>query len=134
MLGGDVAGLDVVELGGGAAYWSAWFARRGARPAGVDLSEQQLATARELQAERGLDFALLHASAEAVPLPDASFDLDDLYSPDGAEQTRFGWSRRSWPAAGRTRRSGSRGACGDALVTVRRAPGRPAPAGSRPAA
>ena len=29
---GDVAGLDVVELGCGTAYVSAWLARRGARP------------------------------------------------------------------------------------------------------
>jgi SAM-dependent methyltransferase len=72
---GDVADLDVVELGCGTAYWSAWFARRGARPIGLDVSESQLATARALQAEHGLDFPLLHASAEAVPLPEASFDL-----------------------------------------------------------
>jgi SAM-dependent methyltransferase len=71
----DVNGLDVIELGCGTAYFSAWFARRGARPVGVDISERQLATARELQAEHGLDFPLLHESAEAVPLPDASFDL-----------------------------------------------------------
>ena len=71
----DVAGLDVVELGCGTAYWSAWLARRRARPVGVDLTEAQLATARELQAEHGLDFPLVHASAEDVPLPDAAFDL-----------------------------------------------------------
>src|SRR5262249_49753410 len=34
----DVAGRDVVELGCGTAYWSAWFARRGARPVGIDNS------------------------------------------------------------------------------------------------
>jgi SAM-dependent methyltransferase len=72
---GDVGGLDVVELGCGTAYWSAWLARRGARPTGVDLSDAQLATARQLQAEHGLDFRLLHASAEAVPLPDSSYEL-----------------------------------------------------------
>jgi SAM-dependent methyltransferase len=71
----DVEGLDVIELGCGTAYFSAWFARRGARPVGVDISERQLETARQLQAEHGLDFPLLHESAEAVPLPDASFDL-----------------------------------------------------------
>jgi SAM-dependent methyltransferase len=71
----DVAGLDAVELGCGTAYFSAWLARRGARPVGVDLSEAQLATAHELQAEHGLAFPLVHASAEDVPLPDASFDL-----------------------------------------------------------
>jgi 2-polyprenyl-3-methyl-5-hydroxy-6-metoxy-1,4-benzoquinol methylase len=35
---GDVRGLDVVELGCGTAYLSAWLARRGARPAGVDVT------------------------------------------------------------------------------------------------
>jgi predicted DNA-binding protein (MmcQ/YjbR family) len=71
----DVAGLDVVELGCGTAYWSAWLARRGARPVGVDNSARQLETARRLQREHGLDFPLVHASAEAVPLPDGGFDL-----------------------------------------------------------
>lgn len=70
-----VGGLDVVELGCGTAYWSAWLARRGARPVGVDLSENQLATARAMQERHDLPFALVHASAEAVPRPDASFDL-----------------------------------------------------------
>jgi SAM-dependent methyltransferase len=72
---GDVDGLDVVELGCGTAYWSAWLARRGARPVGIDVTPEQLATARAMQAEHGLEFPLIEASAEAVPLPDASFDL-----------------------------------------------------------
>jgi SAM-dependent methyltransferase len=71
----DVAGLDVIELGCGTAYWSAWLARRGARVTGIDNSERQLETARLFQHEFGLDFPLLHASAEAVPLGDAAFDL-----------------------------------------------------------
>jgi SAM-dependent methyltransferase len=71
----DVAGRDVVELGCGTAYFSAWLARRGARPVALDVTPSQLAIARELQAEHGLDFPLLEASAEDVPLPDASFDL-----------------------------------------------------------
>jgi SAM-dependent methyltransferase len=71
----DVAGLDTIELGCGTAYVSAWLARRGARPVGVDITPEQLATARELQREHGLEFPLLEANAEAVPLPDASFDL-----------------------------------------------------------
>jgi SAM-dependent methyltransferase len=70
-----VAGKDVVELGCGTAYVSAWLARRGARPVGVDVAENQLATARAKQAEYGLEFPLIHASAEAVPLPDDSADL-----------------------------------------------------------
>jgi SAM-dependent methyltransferase len=71
----DMAGLDVVELGCGTAYFSAWLARRCARPVGVDVTPAQLDTARAMQAEFGLDFPLVEASAEDVPLPDASFDL-----------------------------------------------------------
>ena len=71
----DVRDMDVVELGCGTAYVSAWLARRGARPTGVDLSEAQLATARRMQMEHGLEFPLIHASAEAVPLPDGRADL-----------------------------------------------------------
>jgi SAM-dependent methyltransferase len=71
----DVAGLDVVELGCGTAYFSAWLTCRGARVVGVDPTPAQLATARRMQAETGLDFPLLEARAENVPLPDASFDL-----------------------------------------------------------
>jgi SAM-dependent methyltransferase len=71
----DLAGLDAIELGCGTGYVSAWLARRGARPVGIDNSAAQLATARRLQAEFGLEFPLLHGNAEEVPLPDGSFDL-----------------------------------------------------------
>jgi SAM-dependent methyltransferase len=72
---GDVAGLDVVELGCGTAYVSAWLARRGARPVGVDPTPAQLATARRMQEQFGLSFPLVEAGAEDVPLADDSFDL-----------------------------------------------------------
>lgn len=72
---GDVSGLDVVELGCGTAYLSAWLAKKGARPVGVDPTPAQLATAREMQAEFDLEFPLIEAVAEDVPLPDSSFDL-----------------------------------------------------------
>jgi SAM-dependent methyltransferase len=72
---GEVSGKDVVELGCGTAYFSAWLAERGARPVGVDITPAQLATARRLQAETGIEFPLIEADAAAVPLPDASFDL-----------------------------------------------------------
>jgi SAM-dependent methyltransferase len=72
---GDVSGLDAVELGCGTAYFSAWLARRGARVVGIDVTPAQLATARRMQAEFGLEFPLVEASAEAVPLPDESVDL-----------------------------------------------------------
>jgi SAM-dependent methyltransferase len=72
---GDVAGLDVLDLGCGIAYFSAWLARRGARVVGLDVTPAQLETARRMQGEFGLSFPLVEASAEAVPLADASFDL-----------------------------------------------------------
>jgi SAM-dependent methyltransferase len=72
---GEVDGLDVVELGCGTAYFSAWLAKRGARPVGVDPTPAQLATARALQQELALDFPLVEGVGEQVPLPDSSFDL-----------------------------------------------------------
>lgn len=75
LLPDDLAGKDAIELGCGTAYVSAWLARRGARPVGIDNSEQQLATARRLQVEHGLAFPLLHGNAEDVPYPDRTFDL-----------------------------------------------------------
>lgn len=72
---GDVAGLDVIELGCGTAYFSAWLARCGARPVGVDVTPAQLRTARECQRQTGIIFPLIKADAAEVPLPSASFDL-----------------------------------------------------------
>jgi SAM-dependent methyltransferase len=72
---GDVAGLDVVELGCGTAYLSAWLARRGARPVGVDITPAQLDSARACMRETGIEFPLVEADAGATGLPDASADL-----------------------------------------------------------
>lgn len=75
LLPDDLAGRDVIELGCGTAYISAWLARRGARVTGIDNSPAQLETARRLQDEHDLHFPLLLGNAEAVPLADASFDF-----------------------------------------------------------
>lgn len=75
LLPAELDGIDAIELGCGTGYVSAWLARRGARPVGIDNSEAQLATARRLQQEHGIDFPLIQGNAEAVPLPDGSFDL-----------------------------------------------------------
>jgi ubiquinone/menaquinone biosynthesis C-methylase UbiE len=72
---GEVAGKDILELGCGAARWSIALAQQGARPVGLDFSSQQLQHARRLMREAGVDFPLIEASAEQVPLPDASFDI-----------------------------------------------------------
>jgi SAM-dependent methyltransferase len=71
----ELAGKDVLELGCGAARWSIALARLGARPVGLDLSSRQLAHARRLMAESGVDVPLVQASAERVPLADGSFDV-----------------------------------------------------------
>ncbi len=71
----DVAGLDVIELGCGTAYFSSWLARRGARVTGIDPTPAQLERARVFQKEFELEFPLIECGAESVPLPDASFDL-----------------------------------------------------------
>jgi len=101
---GDVGGLDVVELGCGTAYFSAWLARRGARPVGVDITPAQLDTARRLQKETGLDFPLVEADAGETGLPSESFDL--ALSEYGASI----WvdARRWIPEAARLLRRGGR--------------------------
>lgn len=71
----DVDGLDAVELGCGTGYVSAWLARRGARVVAMDVSEQQLATARMFQLEFDLHFAILQADGERLPFHDATFDV-----------------------------------------------------------
>jgi SAM-dependent methyltransferase len=71
---GDVAGLDVCELGCGTAYFSAWLAKLGAR-LGVDITPAQLETARRMMAETGIEFPLVEADAAETGLPDESFDL-----------------------------------------------------------
>jgi len=75
LLPDDVSGMDVIELGCGTGYVSAWLARRGAKPVGIDNSPKQLEAARAFQTEFDIDFPLMLGNAETVPLPDASFDL-----------------------------------------------------------
>lgn len=70
-----VAGKDVIELGCGTAYVSAWLARRGARVVGIDNSPEQLANARRFQREFDLRFPLVLAAAESVPFPGERFDV-----------------------------------------------------------
>ena len=73
MLPDDLRGKEAIELGFGTAYVSCWLARRGARVVAIDNSSAQLATARRLQLEHGLDFPLIHGNAESVRYLDASF-------------------------------------------------------------
>jgi SAM-dependent methyltransferase len=72
---GQVDGLDVVELACGTAYFSAWLARAGARTVAVDISNEQLMTARRMQTQVGPMFPLVQGDAERVPLASGQYDL-----------------------------------------------------------
>ena len=71
----DLDGMDTIELGCGTGYVSAWLARLGARPVGIDNSPAQLESARAFQTEFGLEFPVHLGNAEATPFEDASFDF-----------------------------------------------------------
>jgi SAM-dependent methyltransferase len=68
------AGGDVIELGCGTAAISAWLARRGFRPVGVDFSRTQLETAARFEREFNVWFPLLCANAEELHYAEDSFD------------------------------------------------------------
>ena len=99
---GEVDGKDVLELGCGAAQWSILLAGRGAGVTGLDNSARQLEHARELMDAAGVDFPLVHSSAEEVPLPDASFDV--VFCDHGA--MTFGDPYRTVPEVSRLLRAG----------------------------
>lgn len=99
---GDVEGKDVLELGCGAARWSIALAGLGARVVGLDNSARQLEHARRLMVEAGVDFPLVHASAEDVPLPNGSFDI--VFCDHGA--MTFADPRRAVPETARLLRQG----------------------------
>lgn len=69
------AGRDAIELGCGTGYVSSWLARAGARVTGIDVSDEQLTTARRLREQHELEVEFVQASGEALPFADASFDL-----------------------------------------------------------
>jgi SAM-dependent methyltransferase len=71
---GEVEGHDVLELGCGAAQWSIALAAAGARPVGLDQSAGQLRHARKQLERTAVALPLVLATAEAIPLRDASFD------------------------------------------------------------
>lgn len=75
LLPADMAGLATVELGCGTGYVSGWMARRGARATGIDISGEQLATARRLAGQHGQDITFLEGNAEATGLPGGAFDF-----------------------------------------------------------
>ncbi|MGO9759878.1 MAG: class I SAM-dependent methyltransferase [Solirubrobacteraceae bacterium] len=99
---GDVREKDVLELGCGAAQWSIALHAVGARVTGLDNSSVQLEHARALMAQAGAEFPLVHASAEATPFADASFDV--VFCDHGA--MAFADPQRTVPEAARLLRPG----------------------------
>ncbi len=75
MLPTDMSGKDAIELGCGTAYVSAWMVQRGAKVTAIDVSPEQLATARRLAKEHETDITFIEGNAEETGLPDASFDF-----------------------------------------------------------
>lgn len=71
----SVTGMATLEVGCGTGYVSAWLARAGASPVGLDNSARQLETAAMFQAEFDLPFPLIHGVGEQLPFQADSFDL-----------------------------------------------------------
>jgi 2-polyprenyl-6-hydroxyphenyl methylase/3-demethylubiquinone-9 3-methyltransferase len=67
--------LEVLDLGCGGGLMSEAYARHGARVTGVDPSSVSLAVARSHARESRLSIRYEQGRGEAIPLPDASFDL-----------------------------------------------------------
>jgi SAM-dependent methyltransferase len=99
---GEVKGRDVLELGCGAAQFSIELARRGGRVIGLDVSQRQLDHAAGRVTEAGVDVRLVHASADAVPLPPDSLDI--VFGDHGA--MGFADPYRTVPEAARLLRDG----------------------------
>ena len=75
MLPDDLDGRDVIELGCGTAYVSAWLARRGARRSGSTSPRRSSTRRGACSASTASSSSCCTASAEDVPYPDASFDV-----------------------------------------------------------
>jgi len=70
-------GLDVLDLGTGPGFIALELARRGSRTIGLDIAENQIATARLVVSAVGLEdrCAFAVGRAEDAGFPDRSFDL-----------------------------------------------------------
>ncbi|NTW39574.1 MAG: class I SAM-dependent methyltransferase [Cellulomonadaceae bacterium] len=72
---GDVTGLDVLEVGCGAAQGSRWLAGRGARVVATDLSAGMLDAGKALDRATGADVPMIQSDARALPFAAAGFDV-----------------------------------------------------------
>jgi SAM-dependent methyltransferase len=100
---GRVEGLRVLELGCGAAPWTAALLREGAHAVGMDLSERQLAhAARALSGGGGPAAPLVQGDAERLPFRGDSMDV--VFCDHGA--TTFARPELTVAEAARVLRSG----------------------------
>ncbi len=86
-------GEDVLDLACGTGALGELAASRGARVTGVDLAPALIETAKQRAAERGLEIEYRVGDAEALELPDASFDAVGstcgiMFAPDHAASAR----------------------------------------------
>jgi SAM-dependent methyltransferase len=72
---GALKGLDVLEIGAGAAQCSRWLASQGARPVALDVSHRQLQHALRISEHGATRVPLVTADASVLPFRDGSFDL-----------------------------------------------------------
>jgi SAM-dependent methyltransferase len=71
---GEVAGLDVVDVGCGTGRHTLRLAARGARVVGVDFSEGMLARARAKEGAAAVRWLTHDVTRPPLPLPDRGFD------------------------------------------------------------
>jgi SAM-dependent methyltransferase len=72
---GDVAGLDVLEVGSGAGQCSRWVRTHGGRGFGLDLSHRQLQHSLRLDEETGVPVPSVRGTATDLPFAAQSFDI-----------------------------------------------------------
>jgi SAM-dependent methyltransferase len=73
---GDVAGMDVLEVGCGAAQGARWLTKAGATVTAFDVSMGQLQQSRVLDESTGIRVdRLVQADAQRLPFRDASYDV-----------------------------------------------------------
>jgi SAM-dependent methyltransferase len=75
LLGTELNGLRILEVGAGSAMCSRWLVTQGARPVASDLSAGMLGHARIAAADTGISVPLVQADAQRLPFAGASFDV-----------------------------------------------------------
>lgn len=75
MLPADMTGMQAIELGCGTGYVAYWMHKRGAAVTAIDISREQLTTARDLAETHAADIRFLEGNAEQTGLPSESFDF-----------------------------------------------------------